>query len=118
MINPNVGEGRQASAPPTIAFAPGRSEDGMPVLTRFWVLGIGVSIIVAAVAAGVWLFTLRIPPPRSTCAMPSANTERTKRRELAGSAHLPPSGVYRYLTSGSERLSSGGISGSFPAPQT
>jgi hypothetical protein len=92
----------------------------MPVLHwatqhRTWLLGIGVAVVVAAVAFGVWLLALRSP---ATGVDMNQALRLYRQLQPAGQAHgagdLPPPGVYRYGTSGSEKLSVGGISRTFP----
>jgi hypothetical protein len=92
----------------------------MPALTwlshhRFWILGLGITTLVAVIAAGVWFFLVRSPGTQIDLrqalrlyreGQPVKGADLNKR--------LPPSGVYRYKTSGGERLSIGGISRSFP----
>jgi hypothetical protein len=83
---------------------------------RLWVLGMGVTILVAAVAAGFWFFALRSPGTQIDLRHALRLYRQTQQATGSGdSPHLPPSGVYRYWTSGGEQLSLGGISRSFPA---
>lgn len=82
---------------------------------RFWVLGVGVTVLLAVVAAGVWLFVLQSPGTQVSLRQALRLYREDQRgRHTGSSAHLPPSGVYRYRTSGGEQLSFGGISRSFP----
>ncbi len=93
----------------------------MPVLTwathhRFWLLGMGVVVVLVAVAAGVWFFLLRSPGTQLDLrqALRLYKQDQSAKAD-GGGAHLPPPGVYRYRTSGGETLSIGGISRTFPA---
>jgi hypothetical protein len=96
----------------------------MPVLTwathhRFWALGIGAAVLIAAiaaVAAGVWLFVLRSPGTQVDLRQ-ALRLYRNDQRDPAPmrARLLPPPGVYDYRSSGYERLSVGGIGRSFPA---
>jgi hypothetical protein len=94
----------------------------MPVLTwmthhRFWILGLGVTTLLVAVAAGVWFFLLRSPGTQVDLrqALRLYRQDQHQHAKAAGNALLPPPGVYRYRTSGSEQLSIGGINRSYPA---
>jgi hypothetical protein len=93
----------------------------MPALSwathhRFWVLGMGAAILIVAAAAGVWFFALRSPGTQIDLRQALRLYRQGQQAGRSGrSAHLPPSGVYRYRTSGNEQLSIGGISRSFPA---
>lgn len=83
-------------------------------------LGAGfVSLValLAAVAAGVWFFVLRSPGTQVGLHQALRLYLQDQKDQKAGHAadtRLPPSGVYRYKSSGSEHLSVGGISRSFP----
>jgi hypothetical protein len=93
----------------------------MPGLTwvthhRIWALGIGVAVLIAAIAAGVWFFALRSPGTQIDLRQALRLYRQGQSADRSGrGVHLPPSGVYRYRTSGNERLSVGGIGRSFPA---
>jgi hypothetical protein len=95
--------------------------DNMSPLTwlathRTWlVLGMGIPVLLLAVAAGVWFFVLRSPGTQVSLrqAVRLYRLEEKSGRPGDG-AHLPPPGVYRYLTSGGEQLSLGDIGRSFP----
>jgi hypothetical protein len=92
----------------------------MPVLTwvthhRLWAVGIGAAIVIAAVAAGIWFFALRSPGTQIDLRQAIRLYRQDQQAGRSGrGAGLPPAGVYRYRTSGSEHLSVGGISRSFP----
>jgi hypothetical protein len=84
---------------------------------RFWLaLGIAVPVLLIAAAAGLWFFVLRSPGTQVSLrqALRLYRLEQKTGPPNEG-ARLPPSGVYRYRTSGGEQLSIGGISRSFPA---
>jgi hypothetical protein len=83
---------------------------------RFWALAIGVTTLVVAAAAGVWLFVLRSPGTQVDLHQAvGLYREAQKVGQTDGSAYLPPTGVYRYRGSGGEALSFAGISRDFPA---
>jgi hypothetical protein len=91
----------------------------MPVLTwvgqhRLWVVGIGVTVFVALAAVGFWFFVVRTPAT-SLDLRQALRLYRQNQGSGRARAGLPPSGVYRYRTSGGEQLSMGGISRAFPA---
>lgn len=84
-------------------------------LHRLWSLGIGVAVLIAAVAAGAWFFMLRSP----TTQLDLRQALRLYRHgqgttDDEPSRGLPASGVYRYRTSGAEHLSLGDITRTFP----
>jgi hypothetical protein len=84
---------------------------------RSWlVLGIGVPLLLVAVAAGVWFFVLRSPGTQVSLrqALRLYRLEQKSDPPVEG-AHLPPPGVYRYRTTGGEQLNVGDIGRSFPA---
>jgi hypothetical protein len=84
---------------------------------RFLTLGIGLmSLVVAATAAavGVWFFVLRSPATQVDLRTALRLYREDQKQGRNGNSHLPPSGVYRYRTTGGEQLSLGGISRSFP----
>ncbi len=93
----------------------------MPVLNwislhRLWALGIGVAVVIAAVAAGAWFFMLRSPTTQIDLRQALRLYRQDQDSAAAGSSDkLPASGVYRYQTSGVERLSVGDITRNFPA---
>jgi hypothetical protein len=92
----------------------------MPVLTwinnhRLWTLGT-VCILLLGAAAAFWFFVLRSPGTPVGVQQAIRYYRQTQRSKSTGSkTTLPPSGVYRYGTSGGESLSIGGITRSFPA---
>ncbi len=92
----------------------------MPALTwatnhRFWLLGMGLVVVLVAVAAGVWFFLLRSPGTQLDLRQALRLYKQDQSSGSGGAnAELPPPGVYRYRTSGGENLSIGGISRSFP----
>lgn len=84
---------------------------------RILTLGIGLLSLVAAAtaaAAGVWFFVLRSPATQVDLRTALRLYRDDRNEGRSGNAHLPPSGVYRYRTTGGEQLSIGGISRSFP----
>lgn len=93
----------------------------MPVVTwvtnhRIWALGMGIAVLVVAVAAGVWFFLLRSPGTQLDLRQALRLYKQDQRSGTGGSdSKLPPPGVYRYRTSGGEQLSVAGISRSFPS---
>ena len=93
----------------------------MPVITwaahhRFWALGVGVAVVLAAVAAGVWFFLLRSPGTQVDLRQALRLYRHDQRVPAAARGGLlPPPGVYAYRTSGYERLSVAAISRSFPS---
>jgi hypothetical protein len=85
---------------------------------RFWTLGIGLLALVAAAtaaAAGVWFFVLRSPATQVDLRTALRLYREDQKNGRSSNDHLPPSGVYRYRTTGGEQLSLGNISRSFPA---
>jgi hypothetical protein len=81
-----------------------------------WVLGTGVVIVLAAVAAALWFFLLRTPATTVDLRQAlSLYRQEQRQRGQGTSARIPPPGVYPYRTSGGEQLSVGGISRSFPS---
>jgi hypothetical protein len=91
----------------------------MPVLTwatqhRYWVLGIVFVGVVVLVAAGFWYFVLRSPSTRVGLHQALRLYRLNQKAETSERTDLPSTGVYRFTTSGSEHLSMGGISRSFP----
>ncbi len=92
----------------------------MPALTwfshhRLWALGMGVAVLVVAVAAGVWFFILRSPTTPIDLRQALRLYRQGQGSEAADAGpDLPPPGVYRYLTSGDEHLSAGDITRPFP----
>jgi len=93
----------------------------MPALTwvthhRLWALGMGVTILIAAIAAGVWFLVLRSPATQVDLNQALRLYRQGQRSGVAGNgSHLLPPGVYQYRTSGGEQLSIGSISRTFPA---
>jgi hypothetical protein len=92
----------------------------MPILHwatqhRWWALGAGFTILVALVAVGVWLFALRSPGTRIDLNQALRLYRQHQQAGQASGKNLPPSGVYRYRTSGHEVLSIGGIGRTFPS---
>ena len=81
---------------------------------RLWVLGIGVGVLIIAVAAGLWYFALRSPGTQVDLRQALRLYRQGQQGRSNRSPHLPPPGVYRYWTSGDEHLSLGGINRSFP----
>ncbi|MGA8725759.1 MAG: hypothetical protein WB565_12005 [Acidimicrobiales bacterium] len=91
----------------------------MPLLTwianhRFWVVGMGVALLIVAVATGVWVFFLRSPGTQLDLRQALRLYRQSERTADGANAELPPSGVYRYRTTGNEKLSIAGIARSFP----
>ncbi len=93
----------------------------MPLLSwfahhRFWALGAGVAVLIAAVAVGVWFFVLRSPGTQVDLRQALRLYRHDQRvPPSADGSLLPAAGVYNYRTSGFERLSVAGISRSFPS---
>jgi len=92
----------------------------MPVLTwfthhKFLVLGAGIAVLIATVAAGVWFFVLRdsATPVNLRQALKLYRQDQHPGR-IQAAGHLPTPGVYRYRTSGHEQLSFAGINRPFP----
>jgi len=82
---------------------------------RLWALGSGAAILIVAVIGGLWFFTARSPGTQIDIRQALLQYRQNQQAERAtGSTLLPPSGVYRYRTSGSEHLDFGGISRAFP----
>ena len=92
----------------------------MPALTwaihhRLLALGMGVTVLIAAVAAGIWFFVLRSPATQVDLSQALRLYRQGQHPGVGGSdSQLPPAGVYRYRTSGGEQLSVGSISRTFP----
>ena len=92
----------------------------MPVLTwinnhRLWTLGT-LCILLVGAAAAFWFFVLRSPGTPVGVQQAIRYYRQTQRSNSTGpKTTLPPSGVYRFGTSGGESLSIGGITRSFPA---
>jgi hypothetical protein len=93
----------------------------MPILGwathhRLWAMGLGVAVLLAAVAAGVWFFAIRSPGTQIDLRQALRLYRHDQQSgDPAWSARLPPPGVYRYRTTGDEHLSVGAISRTFPA---
>lgn len=84
---------------------------------RLWLVGIGVLLVAAAAAAGVWYFVLRSPGTQVDLRQALRLYRHEERgKEGDGSPRLPKSGVYVYGTTGSENLSFAGIARRFPSP--
>lgn len=83
---------------------------------RLWVLGIGIVLLLAAAAAGVWNFVLRSPGTQVDLRQ-ALRLYRQDEQGIGGApaSRLPAPGVYAYRTSGSERLSFAGIGRQFPS---
>jgi hypothetical protein len=96
-------------------------EETMPLLSwcahhRFWALGAGLAVVLAAVAAGVWFFVLRSPGTQVDLRQALRLYRHDQQDSSAADGSLLPApGVYNYRTSGYERLSVAGISRSFPS---
>lgn len=92
----------------------------MPVFTwvahhRLLATGVGVVVVVVLVAAGFWYLVLRSPGTQVGLRQALRLYRQGQPDGGVGtSTRLPPSGVYRYRTSGSEQLSVGGINRAFP----
>jgi len=92
----------------------------MPPLTwvtqhRSWALGVGATILLVLVGAGVWFFVLRSPGTQVNLRQALRLYRLEQKTGGETNAQLPPTGVYQYRTSGGEQLSIAGISRSFPA---
>ena len=81
---------------------------------RLWVLGIGAGVLIIAAAAGLWYLALRSPGTQVDLRQALRLYRQGQQERDHRSPDLPPPGVYRYRTSGEERLSLGGIDRSFP----
>lgn len=82
---------------------------------RLWMLGIGIVVLLAAVAAGVWFVVLRSPGTQVDLRQALRLYRHDERDgDEAGGRRLPRAGVYAYGTSGGESLSFGGIARQFP----
>jgi hypothetical protein len=75
---------------------------------------IGFAALVAAIAAGLWYFVLRTPSTQVDLNQALRQYQDAQKGQKGSRAGQPPSGVYRYATSGSEHLSFAGISRTFP----
>ena len=93
----------------------------MPALTwavhhRLLALGMGFTVLIIAIAAGVWFFLFRSPATQVDLSQALRLYRQGQHSWLAGrDAQLPAPGVYRYRTSGGEQLSVGNIDRTFPA---
>jgi hypothetical protein len=92
----------------------------VPVLTwvanhRFWALGMGIAVLLIAVATGVWIFFLRSPGTQLDLRQALRLYRHEERAGDPANPGLPPPGVYRYRTSGYEKLSVAGIFRGFPS---
>jgi hypothetical protein len=93
----------------------------MPVLTwathhRLLALGLGITVVVAMLALGIWFLVFRSPVTQVDLSQALRLYRQNQRPGTsARDARLPPPGVYRYRTSGSEQLSVGGITRTFPS---
>jgi len=81
---------------------------------RLWAMGMGVVVIVVLVAAGFWYLVLRSPGTQVGLRQALRLYRQGQSGADSGGTRLPPSGVYRYRTTGDELLSVGGIHRSFP----
>ena len=93
----------------------------MPVLAwathhRLLAFGLGITLVVVAVAAGFWFLVFRSTgTPIDLSQALRLYRQGQPTGAASGGSQLPPSGVYRYRTAGSEELSVGGIRRAFPA---
>ena len=92
----------------------------MPALTwlahhRLLALSIGIALLVASAATSVWFVALRSQGSQIDLRQALRIYRQGQRSVRTTGVRLPPSGVYRYRTSGYEKLSFGGISRTFPA---
>jgi hypothetical protein len=83
---------------------------------RLLAVGLSLTLIVLAVLFGLWYFVLRAPATQVDLRQ-ALRLYRADQRagRTSGSGQLPPSGVYRYRTTGGEQLSLAGINRHFPA---
>jgi hypothetical protein len=81
---------------------------------RFWTIGIGATVLIVSVIAGLWFFILRNPSTQVNLRQALHLYRLNQKKDKTGSNRLPVSGVYRYQTDGWERLSFAGIHRSFP----
>lgn len=82
---------------------------------RLLALAIGTTTLIVLVVVAVWYFLLRSPATQIDLGQAlHFYRQEQKRGQAGGSRNLPPTGVYRYRTTGGEQLSFAGISRSFP----
>jgi hypothetical protein len=92
----------------------------MPALTwiahhRLLTLSIGFGLLVVSLVAAVWFIAFRSPGSQIDLRQAlRIYREDQRSAHSGGEAGLPPSGVYRYRTTGYEKLSFAGINRSFP----
>jgi hypothetical protein len=84
-------------------------------LHRLWSLGWGGLVLAVLAAAGLWFFVVRSPGTAIDLRQALAQYRQDQRSgPAAPRGTLPPPGVYLARTSGSERLSVGGVTRTFP----
>ncbi len=82
---------------------------------RLLALAMGATTLIVLVAVAVWYFLLRSPATQVDLGQAlHFYRQEQKRGQAESSRNLPPTGVYRYRTTGGEQLSFAGISRSFP----
>ncbi len=82
---------------------------------RLLALAMGATTLIVLVAVAVWYFLLRSPATQVDLGQAlHFYRQEQKRGQVNSSRNLPPTGVYRYRTTGGEQLSFAGISRSFP----
>jgi hypothetical protein len=74
----------------------------------------GVAVLIIAVATGAWFFFLRSPGTQLDLRQAIRLYRQNEGSAGGTNPRLPPSGVYRYRTSGNETLSVAGIARNFP----
>jgi hypothetical protein len=82
---------------------------------RLWAGAIGFTVIVVAAIIGVWLIVFRSPGTQLNQIQALDIYHRAQKTEPSANALLPEPGIYRYRSSGSEHLSMGDISRTFPS---
>ena len=82
---------------------------------RLLALAMGATTLIVLIAVAVWYFLLRSPATQVDLGQAlHFYRQEQKRGQANSSRNLPPTGVYRYRTTGGEQLSFAGISRSFP----
>jgi hypothetical protein len=84
---------------------------------RWALMGFGGVAVLLAVVAGVWFFMVRSPGTPLSLRQ-ALRLYRTSEKAAHVDDRLPPPGVYKYRTSGSEQLGFAGIARTFPASTT
>ncbi len=82
---------------------------------RFLLGALGLVVLLGLAVAGLWLFVWRSPGTPVSRAQAMDLYHQLQKRKPRINSGLPKPGIYRYRTSGTEALSVGGISRSFPS---